>query len=63
MTTRKQAKSEFVAIMSMCNSCKHNNRDGSCKAFDVIPDKFMFDEKHTMVIPGQLKPAVYTPVA
>ena len=53
---------EFAADMSFCNSCKYN-KGFKCDAFDDIPYKFMFEEKHTKVIKGQLKPVVYTPVA
>jgi hypothetical protein len=55
--------SVFAVNMSFCNSCKHFEGFGKCKAFDKIPLMFMFDEKHTKVIPGQLKPVVYTPVS
>jgi hypothetical protein len=57
--TRQEMKSEFVCTMSFCNKCIHFKGWDKCEAFDEIPERFHFEEKHTEIVAGQKGNFVY----
>jgi hypothetical protein len=45
--------------MSFCNKCIHFKGWDKCEAFDEIPERFHFEEKHTEIVAGQKGNFVY----
>lgn len=55
--------SSFLYSISQCFNCKHYNIKQSCKAFDVIPERYYTNlQKHNFVDDLQNGKYIYTSI-